>query len=113
MQSPFRKLVRISVVLFATILLCNFFAYYLVNKKSAENEELIAARSIAGRQQTLSQVIAKQVAIISGGLYDEAETKKVKDSLSAALVIFKNQEEQLQKQVEGSKMPLPAQIFKI
>ncbi|HEX3767915.1 MAG TPA: hypothetical protein VHT72_06025 [Puia sp.] len=54
MQSPFRKLVRISIVLFATVLLCNFFGYYLVNKKSAENEELILARSLAGRQQTLS-----------------------------------------------------------
>ena len=66
MQSPFRKLVRISVVLFAVILLCNFFAYYLVNKKSAENEELITARSLSGRQQTLSQVIAKQAALIAG-----------------------------------------------
>jgi PAS domain S-box-containing protein len=113
MQSPFRKLIRISIILFAVILLYNFFAYYLVNKKSAENEELIAARSIAGRQQTLSQVIAKQVAIISGGLYDDTETKKVKDSLSATLVIFKTQEEQLLKQVEGSDMPLPAQVFKI
>ena len=74
MQSPFRKLVRISIVLFATVLLCNFFAYYLVNKKSAENEELILARSLSGRQQTLSQVIAKQAALIAGGLYGEAET---------------------------------------
>ena len=78
MQSPFRKLVRISIVLFATVLLCNFFAYYLVNKKSAENEELIAARSLAGRQQTLSQVIAKQAALITGSLYGEAETQQFK-----------------------------------
>src|ERR1700674_2915445 len=97
MQSPFRKLVRISVVLFATVLLCNFFAYYLVNKKSAENEELITARSLAGRQQTLSQVIAKRAAIINGGFYGDAETCQIKDSLAITLNDFKKQQEQLLK----------------
>src|SRR5579863_4814048 len=112
MQSPFRKLVRISIVLFATVLLCNFFAYYLVNKKSAENEELILARSLSGRQQTLSQVISTQAALIAGGLYGEAETRQIKDSLLAVLSTFKNQQEQLQKKVEHSKTPLPAHVFK-
>ena len=113
MQSPFRKLVRISIVLFATVLLCNFFAYYLVNKKSAENEELILARSLAGRQQTLSQVIAKQAAIINGGIYGEAETCRLKDSLAISLGDFSKQQEQLLKWVEQSKFPLPAHLFKI
>ena len=113
MQSPFRKLVRISIVLFATVLLCNFFAYYLVNKKSAENEELITARALAGREQTLSQVIAKQAAIIAGGFYSNAETQMVKDSLASTLSIFKIQQEQLQQRVQQSKLPLPAQVFKI
>jgi PAS domain S-box-containing protein len=113
MQSPFRKLIRISIILIATVLLCNFFAYYLVNKKSAENEELITARSLAGRQQTLSQVIAKQAAIISGGLYGDAEIRKIKDSLAKTLNDFKIQEEQLLKRVEQSKSPLPAHVFKI
>jgi hypothetical protein len=113
MQSPFRKLVRISIVLFATVLLCNFFAYYLVNKKSAENEELILARSLAGRQQTLSQVIAKQAAIINGGVYGEVETCRLKDSLAISLSDFSKQQEQLLKWVEGSKSPLPAHLFKI
>src|SRR4249920_1930381 len=113
MQSPFRKLVRISIVLFATILLCNFFAYYLVNKKSAENEELITARSLAGRQQTLSQVIAKQSAVITGNLYGESETQKYKDSLAVTLLAFRTQQEQLQKWVQQVKTPLPAHVFNI
>src|ERR1700760_1290362 len=113
MQSPFRKLVRISVVLFATVLLCNFFAYYLVNKKSAENEELILARSLAGRQQTLSQVIVKQAAIINGGLYGEEKSCVLKDSLANSLDVFKRQQEQLLKWVERSSSPLPAHLFKI
>jgi len=113
MQSPFRKLVRISIVLFATVLLCNFFAYYLVNKKSAENEELILARSLSGRQQTLSQVISTQAALITGGLYGESATRQIKDSLLSVLSTFKIQQEQLQKKVEQSKTPLPAHVFKI
>src|SRR5579864_1155846 len=99
MQSPFRKLVRISIVLFATVLLCNFFAYYLVNKKSAENEELISARALAGRQQTLSQVIAKQAALITGGIYGEAGTNSMKDSLTLTLAAFKAQQELLLKRI--------------
>jgi PAS domain S-box-containing protein len=113
MQSPFRKLVRISIVLFATVLLCNFFAYYLVNKKSAENEELITARSLSGRQQTLSQVIAKQAAVIAGGLYSPQETERFRDSLAAALAVFKSQQEQLLSRIGQTKTPLPAQVFKI
>ena len=113
MQSPFRKLVRISIVLFAIVLLCNFFAYYLVNKKSAENEELITARGLSGRQQTLSQEIAKQVAIIAGGLYSPNETNRIRDSLGLRLATFKIQEDQLLNRVENSKTPLPAQLFKI
>src|SRR5450432_111881 len=113
MQSPFRKLVRISVVLFATVLLCNFFAYYLVNKKSAENEELILARSLSGRQQTLSQIISTQAALITGGLYGEAETRQIKDSLAEALITFKSQQEQLLNKLEQSSTPLPAHVFEI
>jgi PAS domain S-box-containing protein len=113
MQSPFRKLVRISIILFAVVLLCNFFAYYLVNKKSAENEELIQARSLSGRQQTLSQIISTRAAIIAGGLYDQTETNLLKDSLAEALITFKNQQEQLQGKVGHSKTPLPAHVFKI
>jgi PAS domain S-box-containing protein len=113
MQSPFRKLVRISIILFSIVLLCNFFAYYLVNKKSAENEELITARSLAGRQQTLSQVIAKQTAVIAGNLYGEKETQQFKDSLATALTAFKAQQEQLLKWVQQSKTPLPAHVFNI
>jgi PAS domain S-box-containing protein len=113
MQSPFRKLVRISIVLFATVLLCNFFAYYLVNKKSAENEELITGRSLAGRQQTLSQVIAKQAAMITGSFYGESETRSLKDSMTSSLALFKNQQELLIKRIARTKTPLPSHVFKI
>ncbi len=113
MQSPFRKLVRISVVLFASILLCNYFAYYLVNKKSAENEELITSRGLSDKQQTLSQVIAKQAALITSGMYGRSETAHLRDSLAVTLNEFRLQQESLQKGIETAKTPLPAHIFKI
>ncbi|MFI5124831.1 MAG: response regulator [Chitinophagales bacterium] len=113
MQSPFRKLVRISIILFAVVLLCNFFGYYLGHKKSAENEQFATARTISGRQQTLSQTIAKQVAIIGGSVYGYSETQQIRDSLAAVLNIFRNQQEELQARIDLSTTPLPAKLFKV
>src|SRR5665213_2332192 len=113
MQSPFRKLVRISVVLFAIVLLCNFFGYYLGHKKSAENEQFVVARTLSGRQQTLCQTIAKQVAIIEGSVYGYTETQHIRDSLASTLNSFRAQQEDLQSRMDQSRMPLPAQVFKI
>jgi hypothetical protein len=108
MKSPFRKLIRISIVLFATVLLFNFFGYYLMNKKSAENEELTLARSISGRQQTLSQVIAKDVAILTDNIYSETQSQTLKDSLATILITFQHQQELLQRQIEQTKLPVSA-----
>jgi PAS domain S-box-containing protein len=113
MQSPFRKLVRISVVLFATVLLCNFFGYYLMHKKSAENEELAASRSLCGRQQTISQSIAKEAAIIAGDINNADQVRIYKDSLAASLAAFQQQENLLVERIEKTRLPLPASIFKI
>jgi PAS domain S-box-containing protein len=113
MKSPFRKLIRISAILFATVLLFNFFGYYLMHVKSAENEELIQAKSISGRQQTESQTIAKYVALLTGDAYSEAEREFLKDSLSVRLGVFQRQQEALQKQIELSPLPVPQSIFKI
>jgi PAS domain S-box-containing protein len=113
MQSPFRKLVRISIVLFAVVLLCNFFGYYLVHKKSAENEELVNARTIAGRQQTLSQVITKQVAIIEGSVYGVTGTRRVRDSLAVSLAVFRGQQDKLKSKSDETKTALPVPLFRI
>ncbi len=39
MKSPFRKLVRIAVVLLAAVLLFNFFGYYMIHLSSKQNEK--------------------------------------------------------------------------
>ena len=43
MKSPFRSLIRISAVLFAAVLLINFFGYYLTHVKSAEVDMITEA----------------------------------------------------------------------
>src|SRR5206468_7302992 len=73
----------------------------------------ISGRSLSGRQQTLSQVIAKQAALVTGGMYGDAQTRRLKDSLATTLADFSKQQEQLLKWVEQSKSPLPAHLFKI
>jgi PAS domain S-box-containing protein len=113
MKSPFRKLIRISIVLFATVLLFNFFGYYLMNKKSAENDELSLARSISGRQQTLSQVIAKDAVVLTNNLLNDKQSQTLKDSLASALTTFQHQQEILQHQIEQTKLPVPQSVFQI
>jgi PAS domain S-box-containing protein len=113
MKSPFRKLIRISIILFALVLLFNFFAYYLMHINSTEKNKYSDARSISGRQQTLSQVIAKDVAILSVSLLDNSQAQAVKDSLAATLEIFQKQQEFLAKQDAGEQLPIPQQIFDI
>ena len=64
MKSPFRKLVRISVVLLVLVLLFNFFGYYINRIRSLENKELIEAINRSGHQQSLSQRIAKEAILL-------------------------------------------------
>src|SRR6516225_6632636 len=113
MKSPFRKLIRISIILVATVLLFNFFGYYLMNLKSAENEELVQAKSISGRQQTLSQTIAKDAAILLGNEIGYQQSEVLKDSLARILTNFQQQQEYLQTQIEQSPLPLPQPLFKV
>jgi PAS domain S-box-containing protein len=113
MKSPFRKLIRISIVLFAVVLLFNFFGYYLMHVKSAEDEELTEAKSISGRQQTYSQLIAKNGLLILSDGITTSQSAIFKDSLQNALNIFKQQQEFLQKQISAQKLPLPQPVFKI
>ncbi len=96
MQSPFRKLVRISVVLFAIVLLCNFFGYYLVHKRTTEKEIYTNSRILSGRQQVLSQSISKQVAMLENDLIDSNQAAGIRDSLDSALLTFQRQEARLE-----------------
>src|SRR5579871_2118958 len=113
MKSPFRKLIRISVVLFALVLLFNFFGYYLMHVKSAEDEEITEAKSVAGRQQTLSQLITKNGLLLLNESTTPDQFSAAKDSLQKAITVFKQQQEYLHKQLGIQTLPLPQSVFKI
>src|ERR1700754_1881618 len=95
MKSPFRKLIRISVVLLVLVLLFNFFGYYFNHIKSLENKELIEAINRSGPQQALSQRIAKESILLlnNPGISGSAVFR---DSLSAQLDAFQKGQAQLQ-----------------
>ena len=69
MKSPFRKLVRIAVVLLAGVLLFNFFGYYLIHLSSKQNEKMVQLVNVGGQQQTLGQIITKDVLLLPNILY--------------------------------------------
>src|SRR3954468_1521327 len=65
MSSPFRKLIRIAVIIISLLLLFNFFGYYFLRIRSQENEYLLQVVNIAARQRTLSEMISTDVLLIS------------------------------------------------
>src|SRR5260221_5524827 len=112
MKSPFRKLIRISVVLFVLVLLFNFFGYYFNHIRSIENKELIDAVNRSGHQQTLSQLIAKESIL----LLANPERKKagiLKDTLAKHLLLFQNEQEFLQRLPGATPPPVPQRIVQI
>src|SRR5882757_1322468 len=112
MKSPFRKLIRISVILFVLVLLFNFFGYYINHIKSLENKELIEAINRSAHLRTLSQSITKEAIL----LLNDPDRRTIlvrKDSLSRYLGIFQQEQELLQKQAGTAKPPVPEHIFQI
>ena len=112
MKSPFRKLVRISVVLLVLVLLFNFFGYYINRIRSLENKELIEAINRSGRQQSLSQRIAKEAILLLNNPEDST-VSPIRDTLSNLIVIFQQNQAQLQQQAGSTPSPVPQQIFQI
>ena len=112
MKSPFRKLVRISVVLLVLVLLFNFFGYYINRIRSLENKELIEAINRSGRQQSLSQRIAKEAVLLLNNPEDST-VPSIKDTLSNLIVLFQQNQAQLQQQAGSTPSPVPQQIFQI
>ncbi|PWT77119.1 MAG: hypothetical protein C5B59_04760, partial [Bacteroidetes bacterium] len=84
-----------------------------MHKKSAENEKYVQAKSLSGRQQTLSQVIAKDAVILSANIYSQSQTGALRDSLNQNLINFERQQQQLEKVIEGEPLPLAPSVFKI
>jgi PAS domain S-box-containing protein len=112
MKSPFRKLIRISVVLLVLVLLFNFFGYYFNHIKSLENKELIEAINRSGHQQALSQRIAKESILLLNNP-GSAPSSVFRDTLAAQLDGFQKSQTLLQQQAGATPSPVPQQIFQI
>ncbi len=104
MKSPFRKLIRISIVLFVVVILFNFFGYYLNHIKSLENKELVGNISISGNQQTISQLITKNAFLLLDHPRNGPKKNAIKDSLSIELANFRTQQQILQKQIKSPEL---------
>ncbi len=100
-------------MLFAVVLMFNFFGYYLTHVKSAEDQEITEAKSIADKQQILSQVISKNAVLLLNEDISKPEAAAAKDSLQKALGVFKEQQKHLQKQISIQQLPLPPHVFQV
>src|ERR1700722_5110369 len=112
MKSPFRKLIRISVVLFVLVLLFNFFGYYINHIRSLENKELIEAINRSSHQQTLCQRIAKQ-ALLTLDHPERIREGIPSDSLANLTDIFEANQNRLVQQVSATPTPVPQKVFEI
>ncbi|HEX6428923.1 MAG TPA: response regulator [Niastella sp.] len=88
MKSPFRKLVRIAVVLLAAVLLFNFFGYYMIQLSSKQNEKMVKLVNVSGQLQTLSQVITKDVLLLTKPNLPEIEKVPLREQLQQATGTF-------------------------
>lgn len=88
MKSPFRKLIRIAVVLLAAVLLFNFFGYYMIHLSSKQNEKMVKLVNISAQQQTLSQVITKDVMLLTKGNLTEQQQQPIREDLKKATDTF-------------------------
>src|SRR5215217_7199841 len=64
MNTSFRKLIRIAIILISLIILFNFFGYFLIRSKSEENEKKSSMVGLAARQRMLSQSIIKDAVLL-------------------------------------------------
>ena len=90
MNTSFRKLIRIAIILISLIILFNFFGYFLIRSKSEENEKKSAMVSLAARQRMLSQSIIKDAALLLTLSDKEDRTEALKITLNKDLVEFQN-----------------------
>src|SRR6201985_362704 len=112
MKSPFRKLIRISVVLLVLVLLFNFFGYYFNHIRSQENKELIEAINRSGHQQMLCQRIAKEAVFLLNEARSFNADARI-DALSRLMGAFQREQALLQKQAGSATPPVPQPLFQI
>ncbi|HYJ38077.1 MAG TPA: PAS domain S-box protein, partial [Chitinophagaceae bacterium] len=113
MSSPFRKLIRIAVILISLLLLFNFFGYYFLRLRSEENEHLLHAVSAAGRQRTLCETITKDVLLLCRSDLDSAEQGLTRFRLINSIETFNENNRYLRQENPQPGQPSPPNNFEI
>ncbi|PWU04723.1 MAG: hypothetical protein C5B52_00870, partial [Bacteroidetes bacterium] len=86
MASPYKKLIRIAIVIFALVALFNFFGYYLIRIRTEENEQLTKVVNLVHKQRTFSQqILAYDILILDEDANNVVRNKQV---LEASLDTF-------------------------
>jgi PAS domain S-box-containing protein len=88
MNTPFRKLIRIAVIIISLIILFNFFGYYLIRARSEENEKMTVKINFAARQRMLSQTIVKDAVLLLTLSRKEQDKQNIRSQLKDDLSEF-------------------------
>ena len=113
MSSPFRKLIRIAVILVSLLLLFNFFGYYFLRVRSEENEYLLQAVNIAGKQRGLCESITKDVLLLTNNPTDSSESLTIRKRLRASIQAFVWNNRYLKQETTLEGAPKPPNNFEI
>jgi len=113
MNTPFRKLIRIAIVLTSLTLLFNFFGYYLVRSRSEENENMAGVVSFATRQRMLSQTIVKDAVLLLSLHESEKGLEDIRNNLKNDLVEFNNNARVLRGEIKYPNSPAIPKSFEV
>lgn len=113
MNTPFRKLIRIAVILISIIILFNFFGYLLIRSKSQENEKMSVMVNFAARQRILSQTIMKNVVLLLNLSVKEKSHENVRYHLKNDLIEFNNNNRFLRGEINFPNIPATPNSFEI
>ena len=113
MNTPFRKLIRIAIVLISLMLLSNFFGYYLVRSKAQQNEKMAGVVSFATRQRMLSQTIVKDAILLLSLPQTDRDRDNVRNNLLNDLTEFSNNARVLRGEVKYPNSPSIPNTFEV
>ncbi len=105
MNTPFRKLIRIAIILISIIILFNFFGYYLIRTRSEENEKMTVMINFASRQRMLSQTLVKDAVLLLSMDQNPREKAKAREGLRRNLIEFENNAKYLRGNLHIENMP--------
>ncbi len=113
MNTPFRKLIRIAIILISLTLLFNFFGYYLVRTKSEENEKMAGFISFSTRQRMLSQTIVKDAILLMSLPETNKGKEEIRNNLRNDLIEFNNNARILRGELKYSNSPTIPNTFEV